>query len=145
MNYWIFVHSEENVDETFQQLIKAGDFGFITKKPTRKKIESLKKYDVIIFYLGGSRGGYFSGEAKLTSDVHEPTREYIGRQREDRMDAMVDFGDVDLWGDKKVYLTDRSTRDKLDFIKNKDNWGMAVGQSVVKITEDDYKQIKSLL
>lgn len=145
MNYWIFVHTGDNATQTFSRLIDNGDWGFDTKRPIRKKVESLRSGDVVLFYIGGPSGGYFSGEVLLTSDVHAPARASIGGPRKMTLDAMVDFDMVNLWGGKRIDIKDRYVRQKLDFIKNKDKWGMTFGQSIVKISQEDYNQIKSLL
>jgi hypothetical protein len=121
------------------------NWGFFASAPTRNKITALREGDIIVFYVGGPAGGFFEGEAKLTSGSYKPTRESLGTKKDRPLDAMVSFGDVDIWAGKKIYLTERSVREQLSFIKNKDNWGMAVGQSIIKITENDYKEIKSLL
>lgn len=145
MNYWIFVHKSEDTDRSISQLMNLQNWGFFESVPTKSKINALKEGDVIIFYVGGSIGGFFVGEAKLTSGTYKPTRESLGTKKDRPLDAMVNFGGVDLWNGEKIYLKERSIRDQLNFIKNKDNWGMAVGQSIIKISENDYKEIKSML
>jgi len=80
MNYWIFVHRGENIasDQTFPQLLEKKNWGFRSSQPIRNKIKSLKKNDIIVFYLGGQNCKYFAGEAKLVSNVYPPTRATIG-------------------------------------------------------------------
>ena len=96
--------------------------------------------DSIIFYIGGANNKYFAGEAKLTSMPHAPKRESIGGPAE--LDFMVEFDEISLW--ERLYLTE-NVREKLDFITNKYNWGMSFGQSLVRITEVDYRNIKKLI
>jgi hypothetical protein len=62
-----------------------------------------------------------------------------------KVDSMIDFDNTDLWNGQKIYVSDPFIRQKLGFIKNKDNWGMTFGQSLVKITESAYEDIKALL
>lgn len=145
MNYWIFTHTGNNASDTFKQLINNKNWGLELRKPTKKKILSLKTGDTILFYIGGVAGGYLCGEAKLTTDTHEPSRQSIGGPREAKLDVMVDFDNVDLWSGKRVVVKNKAVREKLNFVKNKDNWGMTFGQSVVSILENDYHAIKSLL
>ena len=145
MKYWIFTHTGDMAGETFKQLIKSGNWGFELRKPTRTKIQSLKAGDIVMFYIGGPNGGFLCGEAKLKTDVHKPSRQSIGGPREMNLDAMVDFDTVNLWDGKRVVAKDRAIRDKLSFIKNKDNWGMTFGQSLVSISENDYQGIKTLI
>lgn len=144
-NYWIFVHSGKDADKTFSRLLELKNWGFETARPIKNKINSLQEEDIIVFYVGGPNGKYFLGEAKLTSDIHSPKRQSIGGPREMSLDSMVNFDNIDLWGGKRIYLTDRYMREKLSFIKNKDNWGMSLGQSIISITESDYNEIKALV
>lgn len=145
MNYWIFVHTGENADKTFEHLIGLKNWGFQATKPIKNKVMTLQRGDVIIFYVGGSNGGYLNGEASLVSNVHAPARDSIGGSKDAKLDAMVDFDNVDQWGNKRLYVTERSIREKLNFIKNKDNWGMTFGQSIIRISESDYLSIKNML
>jgi hypothetical protein len=145
MNYWIFVHKSEDTRRSFSQLMSLQNWGFFASTPTKNKIDALQEGDTIIFYVGGPAGGFFAGEAKLTSGTYKPTRESLGTKKDRPLDAMVNFDEVDTWNGKKIYLKERSIRESLSFIKNKDNWGMAVGQSIIKINGNDYKEIKSLL
>jgi hypothetical protein len=145
MRYWIFVNVDDDNPDNLEHLLKAKSWGFEIKKITRKKIEALQPGDKIVFYAGGKKGRYLAGEAVLTSSAHAPTREPIGGPKDMKLNAMVDFEKVDQWNNRRVYLTDRAIRDRLDFIKNKDNWGMSVGQSVISISADDYNEIKSMV
>ena len=145
MHYWIFVHKSEDVNNSFPQLMKLKNWGFKFSQPITKKIKAVQKGDIVIFYVGGSGAGYFSGEAILKSNVHEPTRESLGGTKDSVIDVMVDFDNMNMWDGEKIDLTQRSNRVRLGFIKNKDNWGMSVGQSIIAITEKDYNEIKSLL
>jgi predicted RNA-binding protein len=81
----------------------------------------------------------------LTSNTHVPTRDSIGGPKSVTLDAMVDLDEVDLWNDKRVYVNERSVRDQLNFIKNKDKWSMTFGQSIIRISEDDYLAVKSMV
>lgn len=146
MSYWIFVHTGKEANRTFLKMIeKEKNWGFERTQPIRNKINALQKGDVIVFYVGGKNGGYLAGEARLTSEVHDPTRESVGGPKAGKLDSMVDFNNIDLWQGKIIDLTDRHNREKLDFIRNKDNWGTAFRQSIVAIIEKDYKDIKSLV
>jgi hypothetical protein len=145
MNYWIFVHTGVNADKTFLQLTKLNNWGFEITRPTKKRINELQKGDVVVFYVGGPNGKYLSGETRLTSKSHTPTRESVGGPKDVKLDSMVDFDNIDLWSGQKIYVSNSCTRQKLGFIKNKNNWGMTFGQSLVKITESAYKDIKALL
>lgn len=145
MNYWMFVHSGENADKTFLRLLELKNWGFETTRPIKNRISLLQKGDVIVFYVGGPNGKYLAGEARVVSDVHPPSRSSVGGPRVFNLDSMIDFDCVDLWGGKKIYISNRSIREKLKFIKNKDNWDMTFGQSLIDITESDYEDIKALL
>ncbi|MEI8344917.1 MAG: hypothetical protein WCG06_02475, partial [Candidatus Omnitrophota bacterium] len=117
-NYWIFVHGGENADKTFLKLIESKNWGFQSNSQIKNKISSLRGGDIVIFYTGGPSGKFFSGEARLSSAAHSPSRHSIGVEHT-KMDSMVDFDNVDLWGNKRIYLTERKVREKLSFIKNK--------------------------
>jgi hypothetical protein len=145
MNYWIFVHTGINADKTFLQLTELKNWGFETKPLIKNRINELRKGDVVVFYVGGRNGKYLSGEARLTSNAHTPTRESVGGPKNVKVDSMIDFDNMDLWNGQKIHVSNPCIRQKLGFIKNKDNWGMTFGQSLVKITESAYKDIKALL
>lgn len=142
MNYWIFVHTGINADKTFLQLLELKNWGFESTRPIKNRINELQKGDVVVFYLGGVKGKYLSGEARLTSNAHTPTRESVGGPKYAKLDSMVDFDNIDLWNGQKIYVSDPYIRQKLGFIKNKNNWGMTFGKSIVSITETDYNAIK---
>jgi hypothetical protein len=143
MSYWIFVLSGKNAD-FFDDLKHAGSWGFQTNSQIRNKIDQLRKDDIVLFYVGGPKGKYLAGETRLASDKEAPTRASIG-DTEVKLDAMFKFGPIDPWEGKRIDLNDKSIRETLGFIKNKDNWGMTFGQSLRKITKNDYLQIKRLL
>jgi len=143
MNYWIFVHTGKgnSAEITFSKLLNRRNWGFSSSPQIFNKIGMLNEGDSIIFYIGGANNKYIAGEAILTSGPHDPTRESIGGP-EGELNFMVEFDDIVLW--EKLYLT-KNVRNKLNFIKNKDNWGMSFGQSIIKISNNDYDDIKKLI
>jgi hypothetical protein len=147
MNYWIFVHKGESIsaDETFPQLLEKKNWGFRSSPPVKNKINSLQRNDIVLFYIGGENCKYLSGEARLVSSSYPPTRPSLAGREGSEIDAMVSFDNIDLWASKKIDLTRRDVRNRLKFIKNKDNWGMTFGQSIIKITQSDYDEIKKLI
>ncbi|HHT9138409.1 MAG TPA: hypothetical protein ACFYEK_14345 [Candidatus Wunengus sp. YC60] len=145
MKYWIFVIVGKDAPEVFNFLLEKKNWGFWKTKPTRKKIESLRKGDKVVFYIGGQKGKYLAGEATLSSDLCKPNRESLNFPERGPLDALVYFDEINLWDNKKVYLTDQFIRDKLDFISNKNNWGITFRQSLVYMSENQYKQIKQLV
>ena len=146
MNCWIFVlkvkDKNKSTGESFIQLLEKKNWGFQSSRPIKNKINSLQKGDIILFYLGGQNYMYFSGEARLDRNDYLPNRPSIGDSR--KLDSMVSFDNIDLFYGKKIYLT-RAVREKLEFIKNKDNWGMTFGQGIIKISESDYCDIKKFI
>jgi hypothetical protein len=146
MNYWIFVHRGKNVsaDKTFPQLLENKNWGFKSSRPVKSKIASLQEGDIVVFYIGGHNCKVFSGEARLVSSAYPPTRTSIGGPANYKLDSMVSFDEIDLWNSQRLYLT-KDVRDQLDFIKNKDNWGMTFGQSIIKISKSAYDQIKKVI
>lgn len=146
MNYWIFVHTGKEANKTFLKMMEVEkNWGFETTNPIKNKINTLQKGDVIVFYVGGKKGGYLAGEAKLKREKGKPTRESVGGPKVAKLDSMVDFTDIDRWQGKIIDLTNRCNREKLSFIKNKDNWGMTFRPSIVTITKEDYNDIKRLI
>lgn len=144
MNYWIFVIGGREANDVFQRLLEMKNWGFWVNSTVRKKVESLRKGDVVIFYVGGPNGKYLAGEARLTSDICKPNRASINMPERGPLGGMVYFDSVDLWNNKKIYLTD-IIREQLGFIKNKRNWGATFRQSIVSIIERDYNDIKNLI
>lgn len=142
MNHWIFVLGNKNTSH-FEQLINVDkNWGFKSNRQISKKLDELKKGDIIVFYLGGKK--CLAGEARLASGIVKPTRSSRGEP--DDIDKMVEFDpdSIVLWEGGTINLGDRNVREKLSFIKNKDNWGMSLGQSLVRISKRQYKEIKVL-
>ena len=144
MSYWIFVHKSDKRDtlETFHQLMEKSNWGLPSKiDQTVKKFNS---GDYVVFYLGGNGFKYLIGEAKVRK-CHKPSRGSIGGPENQEISSMVELEEINLWKGKIVELTLRSVRKKLNFIKNKDNWGMSFHKSVIQIQKEDYEAIKSFV
>jgi len=144
MNYWVFVIGGREANEVFQRLLKMKNWGFWVNSTVIKKVESLRKGDAVIFYVGGPNAKYLAGEARLTSDICKPNRASINMPERGPLGGMVYFNNIDLWNNKKIYLTD-IVREQLSFIKNKRNWGTTFRQSIVSITKIAYNDIKNLI
>jgi len=106
MNYWIFVHKGEKVDaaKTFRNIVNLGNWVFMVTKPIKNKIMSLRKDDIIVFYLGGNNCKYFAGETKLVTNAERPTRESIGDPVDYKSDYMVSFDVITEWDAKEQTL-----------------------------------------
>lgn len=141
MNYWIFTHRNENAELNFERLLQHKNWQFNASPRLQKWIPRIKIGDVIIFYLSDTdkKFKYFSGEAVISSELRNPTRESLGERK--KQDFEISFDSIELWGAKKVFLKDVSQ--KLEFILRAPNPGLAFKDaSIIPIHKKDYLIIK---
>jgi len=143
MKYWILVHT----GGVLEGILDKERWGF---EKSEKPLPSLEKGDVVVFYDGGKEKGYLAGEARLTTGKLQANGELSvvpPNEKPTLLDKIVRFDNIELWKDKRKYWLNGhenlENREKLDVFKNKQNWGRTFQkQSVVEISEKDYKQIK---
>ena len=131
--YWIATHCGENAEDSIKKLFELKNWQFGRSYP------DLNTGDIIIFYVSvkGKKKRYFIGEARISSETHEPTRKSIDGGTTDEYE--IDFDNVVLWN--PLYFT-KDMNDDLNFIKEAVNPGMAFkDKAFIKIDEHDYNLI----
>lgn len=123
MSRWIFVISDSY--EEFEKRVTAKQWPIYDKTVNRRR---LAVGDSVIFYKAGSDGQKFLGNAIIKS---EP---------EKRNDFVYSLGmdKISVW---KKPIAAKEVVAKLDFIKNKDNWGSYFQGGVRAVSEEDYHAI----
>jgi hypothetical protein len=134
-NYWMFVgNNQENmtVHDMFERNMKLQYWGF--KEGTSNTLQ-IRIGDRVIIYLAGSKMKFFVASCRLNSNYLNKTE----AQKKKHDFPGVELAHINIWSEPKIN-TD-SLREKLSFIKDKTNPGLAFHASIIKITEDDYKTI----
>ena len=133
--YWIVTHRSEHAADNIKKLMGLKNWQFDRSYP------DLNTGDSILFYVSvkGKNERYFIGEARISSEAHEPTRKSIDGGAAGKYE--IDFDNIELW-DPPVYFTKNMNED-LNFIKKASNPGMAFkNKTFIKIDEHDYCVLK---
>jgi len=120
---WIFVIKDS--DDEFQNRIRTKKWPIFSKTQNRKK---LVIGDLIVFYKAGTNGQKFLGSAIIKTELKEQSTDKYFLE----MDKIV------VW---KNRVTMKQVIRKLDFIKNKNNWGNYFQGGVRVISEKDFLTI----
>ena len=123
MKRWIFVIRDS--DEEFERRVVSKKWPIFNR--TRYKKE-LGIGDVVLFYKEGLKGQKFLGTGKIKSGLVEETKfkDYLEMEEISVLATPVEMKDVIK---------------KLDFVKNKDNWGNYFQGGVRRISEEDFSVI----
>ncbi len=134
--YWILPHIADNAESSFKQLQKDQSW----QLGTDSHINKIRSGDKILFYISdkSKKVKYFSGEAIITREPHEPTRAPRGDNKYRPFE--IDFKIESIW-DPPVFWT-KNLRDNLDFVRSAPNVGMAFkNKTIIPIDEKDYNTI----
>ncbi len=135
MNKWLVIHSEDSFNERSDLIGFAASKTSIVK-PKSKLVGEISKGDIVVYYaksplssiLGtfeviGGPGSYYE---KWTSGVI---------QFEIKAKVLIDHDPLPL----------RDLVPSLDLFTNKQNWGIRLNTSILKLSEKDYKVIESAI
>jgi len=86
---------------------------------------NIKKEDRVLFYLAGSHRRKIVADAKLGSNLKENGEEFS-----------INLSKISLW--KKQILI-KPFVESLEFIKNKEKWGVFMQGGIVKISDKDFE------
>ena len=123
MNLWIFVIKDS--DNEFQNRIKNKQWPIYHRTRNRKKISI---DDQVLFYKAGNDGQRFLGNAKIKTNLKKNTM----------WDYSLELDEISIW--KKSVLIKPLISD-LDFITNKNNWGVYFQGGVISISSKDFNTI----
>ncbi len=124
MRHWIFVIRDDY--SVFNKRIEHKKWPIFHSTKLRTFLEI---GDDIIFYQAGLEGQIFLGTAVLKT---------IGEKISDEMTYFVDLEGIDIW---KKQPSIRNLIKKLNFIKNKEHWGLNLQGGILKIDDKDYALI----
>ncbi|WP_157999265.1 EVE domain-containing protein [Candidatus Nitrosarchaeum limnium] len=123
-NFWIFVI--KNTDDELNRRIKKKEWPVYSYTVNRKKIQP---GDKVIFYKAGEGNKVCLGTAETASAI---------KGEEGGIDYTVELGNVSIW--KKSVMI-KPLISKLEFIGNKEQWGLSMQGGVIHISEKDYGTI----
>lgn len=144
MNYWIFVLGKTNPEAILECLIEKENWGFWKESRVDNLLNLFEPGDKVVFYIAGKNRMYLAGECTLSSAIKPPNRKSINCP-EKELSGIVEFESVEKWEEKRLFLSDLRTREKLNFIKNKERWGSTFLRSLILIQKADYDNIKKLV
>jgi|APSaa5957512535_1039671.scaffolds.fasta_scaffold289845_2 hypothetical protein len=123
MNLWIFVIKDS--DNEFQNRIKNKQWPIYNKTRNRNNIGV---GDSVLFYKAGIDGQRFLGRAIIKTNLKKHTM----------FEYFLELDEISVW--KKSILIKPLIPD-LDFIENKNCWGIYFQGGVMSISEKDFNTI----
>ncbi|HET9135569.1 MAG TPA: hypothetical protein VFO76_02940 [Candidatus Kapabacteria bacterium] len=145
MGYWIFVAAKRTSGDniinpmyTYDTRMNDAFWGLGESTPNRKL---LRENDFVIFYVG-TPDKIFAGSAKLDSDSFELTSDQTRDLSHGEEFFTTQYGvklkDIQRWIPAKPIT---NYIPSLNFIENKQNWGVYFQGGVRQISQDDYELI----
>lgn len=125
MNHWVFVIND--TEEELEHRIQNNQWPIYNKTQNRKKIAI---GDKVVFYMAGEKGQKFLGTASIASELVQKTE----------LTYELKLSNIKVW-QKPLQL--RNVIDRLEFVKNKQNFGIYFQGGVRGLTENDYFLILS--
>ena len=122
----------------YDQLMKIRAWGIGERTPYRK---NLRKGSRVVFYQAGKGGQRFIGTAAIASELRTMSAKQAAECRALGIEPAkydLDLSDVEVWKDSKS-IVDMVQR--LQFISNKDHYGVHFQGGVKRISEADYYTI----
>ncbi|MBT5171972.1 MAG: EVE domain-containing protein [Candidatus Nitrosopelagicus sp.] len=123
MNRWIFVINDST--EEFENRVKTKQWPIYDRTLNRSK---LTVGDSIIFYKAGSNGQKFIGNATIKT---------APKKKSDFV-YFLEMENISVW-EKPIIIEEVIA--KLDFIKNKNNWGSYFQGGVKAISDEGFSAI----
>ena len=122
----------------YEELMKIGGWGIGQRTPYRKDLRSGSR---IVFYQAGKGGQCFIGTATMASELRPMDAERAAERRAVGIEPAkydLDLLDIDVWKEPKP-VADMVQR--LEFISNKDHYGVHFQGGVKRLSEVDYYTI----
>ena len=120
-NYWIFVI--KNTDDEFKRRMERKSWPIYSYTVNRKKIQP---GDGVAFYKAGEGNKVLLGTAETASAI---------KGKEGEIDYTVDLRNIVVW---KKHVLMKPLVCKLDFVDNKDQWGLYMQGGAIRISKKDY-------
>ncbi len=125
MNLWIFVIKDS--DDEFLNRVKDKKWPIYNKTRNRKK---LVIGDQIVFYKAGTNGQKFLGNATIKTNLKKQTT----------FEYLLEMHEISVW---KTRVAIKQIITNLDFIINKESWGLHFQGGIIPISQKDFNTIIS--
>ena len=122
----------------YDELMKVKGWGIGQRTPYRK---DLRKDSRVVFYQAGKGGQSFIGTATMASELRPMSTERAAERRAVGIEPAkydLDLTDIDIWKESKPVV---DMVQRLEFISNKDYYGVHFQGGVKRISEADYYTI----
>jgi len=142
INYYCLVTSDSNKEfgiDIFNKRIKEKKYPLYLRTPF---LNEIKENDRVLFYIAGSgkNAQNFVGQAVIEK-VQTPDELLVDPDKDNyAIEKYLIFNEIKIF---KKFKPIKMIIDNLDFIKNKNNYGIHFMGGVKKIPEKDYKLIAS--
>ena len=143
--YFVFIvndaqgsHGRMQARQIYDELMQFAGWGIGQRTPYRK---DLMKGSRIVFYQAGKGGQRFIGTATMASELRSMTADRATERRAVGIEPAkydLDLTDIDIWKDTKP-VSDMVQH--LEFISNKDYYGVHFQGGVKRISEADFYTI----
>jgi len=134
------VHAKLPARQIYEHLMRLGAWGIGERTPYRKE---LRKGSRVVFYQAGKGGQKFIGTATIASELRPMSNAQAAARRAvgiepARYDLDLALVNIDIWKDPKPVV---DMIQRLEFISNKDHFGVHFQGGVKRIDEADYYTI----
>jgi len=143
--YFVFIVNEGQgvqgklpARQIYERLMRLGVWGIGERTPYRKE---LRKGSRVVFYQAGKGGQRFIGTATIASELRPMSDDRASARRTVGIEPArydLDLADIDIWKDPKPVV---DMIQRLEFISNKDHFGVHFQGGVKRISEEDYYTI----
>jgi hypothetical protein len=124
--------------QIYDELMKLAGWGIGQRTPYRKDLRGGSR---IVFYQAGKGGQRFIGTATMASELRPMSAERAVQRRAVGIEPAkydLDLTDIDIWKESKPVV---DMVQRLEFISNKDYYGVHFQGGVKRISEADYYTI----
>jgi hypothetical protein len=146
MNNWIFVVTKRKIGsqccdpkKILEQRLEDEFWGLGAQTPNRCR---LKQGDHVVFYVGGKPNMVFAATATLTGESFLLSKKEQEKYGHNSPCYHSEYGlllENTQWLDNPREV--RPLISQLNFIQDKNNWGLSFRRSIVKLDEDDFQRI----
>ena len=140
-NYLIFITSDGKKSgfDIFNERVQENKWPIYNKTPQLKNVKEGKN---VVFYIAGEgeKRQSFIGSAKIKSIIDNKNTAVDANQELKLVLFHVEFKELKIF-DKDIKIKDHI--DNLDFIENKEKYGLYFQGGICKIDQQSYKYIQS--
>jgi len=132
------IHEKLPAREIYERLMRLEVWGIGERTPYRKE---LRKGSRVVFYQAGKGGQKFIGTATIASELRPMSDAQAAARRAVGIEPArhdLDLANIDIWKDPKPVV---DMLQRLEFISNKDHFGVHFQGGVKRIDEADYYTI----